>query len=239
MRPKVTIVIPFYNCDYVDQALQSALEQSYGPLEIIVVDDGSTIHRELLQPYLSYIYYLGKSNGGTASALNHGIRLASGEYIAWLSSDDTFHKDKINNQVSFMIEQSAYISHTNFNLINQYSQITNRQAGAVFPTVQEFYRCFLQGNPVNGCTVMFKKELFAQIGLFNELLTYTHDLDMWYRVMLAGYAFPYLNEVLVNYRWHDEMGTQKHRHAVEQEYLITQARYRHSFTELLNRFIAI
>lgn len=239
MRPRVTIVIPFYNCGYVNQALQSALEQSYDSIEIIVVDDGSTIHRELLQPYLPYIYYLGKANGGTASALNHGIRHASGEYIAWLSSDDTFHKDKINNQISFMIEQSAYISHTNFNLINQYSQITSQRAGAVFSTVQEFYRCFLQGNPVNGCTVMFKKELFAQIGLFNELLTYTHDLDMWYRVMLAGYAFPYLNEVLVNYRWHDEMGTQKHRHAVEQEYLITQARHRISFTELLNRFIAI
>ncbi|MEJ3719490.1 glycosyltransferase [Paenibacillus polymyxa] len=239
MRPSVTIVIPFYNCRYVDQALQSALEQTYGPLEIIVVDDGSTTHTEMLHPYRKYIYYLGKLNGGTASALNHGIRHANGEYIAWLSSDDTFHKDKINNQVSFMLDQGAHISHTNFNLINEYSQITRYQAGPVLPSIQEFYRFFLKGNPVNGCTVMFKKELFTEIGLFNELLTYTHDLDMWYRVILAGYEFPFLNEVLVNYRWHDEMGTNKHRHVIEQEYLITQARYRTSLTELLNGFAAM
>ncbi|ASR46132.1 glycosyltransferase [Paenibacillus kribbensis] len=239
MRPKVTIVIPFYNCSYVNQALQSALEQSYGPLEIIVVDDGSTIHRELLQPYLPYIFYLGKSNGGTASALNHGIRHASGEYIAWLSSDDTYQRDKINNQVSFMLEQGAHISHTNFNSINQYSQIITYQAAPVLPSMTEFYRFFQHGNPVNGCTVMFKKELFSHIGLFDELLPYTHDLDMWYRVMLAGYPFPFLNESLVNYRWHDEMGTNKHRHVIEQEYLITQARYRTSLTELLNGFAAM
>lgn len=142
MRPKVTIVIPFYNCAYVDQALQSALEQTYGPLEIIVVDDGSTEHVDMLQAYLPYIHYLGKSNGGTASALNHGIRHASGDYIAWLSSDDTYHRDKINNQVSFMVENGAYISHTNFNFINQYSQVTSYQAAAVFPSMTEFYRFF-------------------------------------------------------------------------------------------------
>ncbi|ADM71623.1 Putative teichuronic acid biosynthesis glycosyltransferase TuaG [Paenibacillus polymyxa E681] len=234
MRPKVTIVIPFYNCAYVDQALQSALEQTYGPLEIIVVDDGSTEHVDMLQAYLPYIHYLGKSNGGTASALNHGIRHASGEYIAWLSSDDTYHRDKINNQVSFMVENGAYISHTNFNFINQYSQVTSYQAAAVFPSMTEFYRFFQQGNPVNGCTVMFKKELFAHIGLFDELLPYTHDLDMWYRVMLAGYPFPFLNESLVNYRWHDEMGTKKHWPAVEREYNITQARYRDRFSLVLS-----
>ncbi|GJM76095.1 hypothetical protein HMSSN036_83110 [Paenibacillus macerans] len=94
MTPTVSVIIPFYNCPYVEQAVQSALNQTYRPLEVIVVDDGSTSHAERLAPYRPHIHYLGKANGGTASALNHGIRHASGEYIAWLSSDDVFIRTK-------------------------------------------------------------------------------------------------------------------------------------------------
>ena len=70
MLPKVSIIIPFYNDSYIDQAVVSALYQTYPNIEIIVVDDGSTQHQYRLAPYLSRIIYLGKANGGTASALN-------------------------------------------------------------------------------------------------------------------------------------------------------------------------
>ncbi|MGO4274414.1 glycosyltransferase family 2 protein, partial [Paenibacillus sp. TAF58] len=80
MQPKVSIIIPFYNCPYIDQAIASAIGQTYANVEIIVVDDGSTIHADKIGPFKDRVYYLGKANGGTASALNHGIRYASGEY---------------------------------------------------------------------------------------------------------------------------------------------------------------
>ncbi|MET3548802.1 glycosyltransferase involved in cell wall biosynthesis [Paenibacillus favisporus] len=226
MRPLVTIVIPFFNDPYVEQAVESALSQSYKPIEIIVVDDGSTQHAERLAPYKSHIHYLGKANGGTASALNHGIRHASGEYIAWLSSDDLFYRDKINNQVLFMLERNAWISHTNFNYIDMHNQITQFRAGVVFQRPVEFYRCFLNANPVNGCTVMMRKELFCHVGLFNEALPYTHDLDFWGKVIQAGFPFPYLDEPLVGYRWHPGMGTLRHREAINHEYAATQERVR-------------
>ena len=73
MMPTVTIVIPFYNCQYIQQALESAVQQTYPAVEIIVVDDGSTQYSHLIAPYMNRVYYMGKSNGGTASALNHGI----------------------------------------------------------------------------------------------------------------------------------------------------------------------
>lgn len=63
MRPKVSVVIPFYNCPYIEHALQSALSQSWEPYEIIIVDDGSHAHSNLITPYLSRIHYLGKGNG--------------------------------------------------------------------------------------------------------------------------------------------------------------------------------
>ena len=233
MTPKVTIVIPFFNDVYITQAVESALSQSYRKIEIIVVDDGSTKHTELINPYLPHIHYLGKKNGGTASALNHGIRYASGEYIAWLSSDDVFYMDKIKNQLSYMLENNAAISHTNFDNMNENSQITQHSAGGSFSSVVEFYKSFLVGNSVNGCTVMMSKHILNSIGLFNERLPYTHDLDLWYRVILSGHSLHYLNQSLTAYRWHPGMGTIKHRAVIEAELHATQMRYQGSLRRLI------
>ncbi|MEF2967944.1 glycosyltransferase [Paenibacillus sp. M1] len=237
MRPIVSIIIPFYNCSYIDQAVQSALNQTYSPIEVIVVDDGSTRHAERLAPYLPYINYLGKANGGTASALNHGIRNAAGEYIAWLSSDDLFYPDKINRQVSFMMEQHARISHTNFNYIDSGGNVTQYDVAplSVVTNPVDFYRCFLNANPVNGCTVMIKKELFQTVGLFDENLPYTHDLDFWFRAIRSGAHFPFLNATLTAYRWHEGMGTLRHQEKIQVEYEQTQSRGRGFMLEILAR----
>lgn len=235
MLPLVSIVIPFYNCAYIDQAVQSALNQTYQPLEIIVVDDGSTRHADRLAPYLPYISYMGKANGGTASALNHGIRHASGEYIAWLSSDDLFYPDKISHQVAFMRDQRARISHTNFNYIDQAGNVTQYHVAPDFKVMTDFYRRFLNANPVNGCTVMVKKELFQTVGLFDEGLPYTHDLDYWLRVLRSGTCFPYLNQTLTAYRWHDAMGTLRHQEKIMPEYVSTQSRHREALLKVLER----
>lgn len=225
MKPRVSVVIPFYNCPYIEQALQSALNQSWQPHEIIVVDDGSTMHTDRITPYLPHIHYLGKANGGTASALNHGIRHASGDYIVWLSSDDMFYRDKINNQVLFMDQNRLLITYTNFNYINESTQLTELNAAAVFPSHLDYLRCFLQGNPINGCTVMFKRELFGAIGLFDESLPYTHDYDLWFKAILNGYPPVMLNQSLTAYRRHDGMGTLKHYDAIMAEAAATNARY--------------
>lgn len=225
LNPKVSIIIPFYNDPYIEQALQSALTQTMKPYEIIVVDDGSSAHVERIKPYLHHIHYLGKSNGGTASALNHGIRHASGDYIAWLSSDDILYHDKINNQLLFMEQNKLLFTYTNFNYINGLSQITELNAGVVLPSKLELLRCFLQANPINGCTVMIKKELFGAIGLFNESLPYTHDFDLWFRAILNGYLPVLLNQSLTGYRRHGGMGTLKYYDQIMAEATATAHRY--------------
>jgi teichuronic acid biosynthesis glycosyltransferase TuaG len=237
--PKVTIVIPFYNCAYVHHAIESALNQSYPHIEIIVVDDGSTKHVKKIRPYLSRIHYLGKANGGTASALNHGIRMATGEYIAWLSSDDIFYRDKINNQMNFMLRRNALLSFSSFDLIDRKNRVTQRAVGIGFSTVLDFYRFFFNGNPINGCTVIANKQLFAQVGMFDEALPYTHDLDLWYRAMIMGYEFHYLNQALIGYRWHSQMGTVKYRQAIDLEVAETNARFRPQMAQLIDRLSAV
>ncbi|ANE46089.1 glycosyl transferase [Paenibacillus swuensis] len=233
--PKVTIVIPFYNCPYIEQAIQSALNQTYPNIEIVVVDDGSTRHAERIQPYAHKINYIGKANGGTASALNYGIRISSGEYFAWLSSDDLFYPHKIARQMEYMLARNAQISYTSFDLINEYNAITGRHVATSFRNVIEFYSSLHNSNPINGCTVIMKKQTIEALGYFDENLPFTHDYDLWLRAILTGYDFHYIHEPLTLYRWHSNMGTMRHRPAIDLEVAATRSRYKHSLEHYLYR----
>ncbi|GIP57298.1 glycosyltransferase [Paenibacillus sp. FSL W8-0186] len=235
MSAKVSIIIPFYNCPYIEQAVSSALAQTYSNIEIIVVDDGSTSYAELLAPYRHRIHYLGKQNGGTATALNHGIRHASGDYIAWLSSDDIFYPEKISIQLHEMLRHKAVISHTNFNYIDESGTVTQFGAGALPMTRRELLEILTRGNPINGCTVMIKRSLLKRVGLFDERLPYTHDYDLWCRILLAGYSFHYVNQPLIAYRRHPGMGTIRHESSIVQEIASVRSRYRRPFHRLIHR----
>ncbi|OXM83485.1 glycosyl transferase [Paenibacillus rigui] len=225
MVPLVSIIIPFYNDPYIPQAITSALSQTYPNVEIIVVDDGSTRHADLIQPYRNRVHYLGKANGGTASALNHGIRMASGEYIAWLSSDDLFYPHKLSMQIPYMQACGANFCFTAFDLINEHNQITQQGVAGRFPNVQSFYTAMLSANPINGCTVIMKKELLEQVGLFNEALPFTHDYDLWLRIILARQDLIFLDQSLIQYRQHAQMGTVRHQARITHEIQWVQSLY--------------
>lgn len=215
--PKVSVVIPVYNCPYIDEAIQSALDQTYENIEVIVVDDGSTMYEDKIAPFKDRVNYHRKANGGTASALNYGIRHASGQYVAWLSSDDLFHPDKVARQLSFMLARDAWVSYTNYDLVNAQNEIIKTFGGRCYSTTIEFYRAFLTSVPVHGCTVMAKKELFAHIGYFNEHLLYTQDYEMWMRIALSRFDFDYLHESLTRFRWHGGNGTILYQAEMEME----------------------
>jgi teichuronic acid biosynthesis glycosyltransferase TuaG len=233
VNPKVSIIIPFYNCKYVDQAINSALNQTYPNIELIVVDDGSTIYTEKITPFLGKIIYLKKENGGTATALNHGIRSATGEYIAWLSSDDYFLPEKISKQISFMLNRNAEASFTNYDIIDKNNKVVVPWCGYRFSDLKQIYKVFLTINPINGCTVVMKKNLFERIGYFNPYHRYTHDYEMWFRLLVNGFQFHYLDEVLLKFRQHEESGTSKYQSKMQKEKAEIEMYYR----PLLSKYI--
>lgn len=227
MEPKVSIIIPFFNCSYVDQAIESALNQTYKDIEIILVDDGSTIFTEKINPFKGKIRYCRKGNGGTATALNHGIRSATGEYIAWLSSDDYFFPEKISKQISFMLNHKAEVSFTNYNCIDNNNQILTSWHGQRFSDILNgVYHAFLHYNAINGCTVVLKKGICDQIGYFNPIFRYTHDYEMWLRLLVNGYKIYYLDEVLTNFRQHEQSGTSKYQPEMQKEISTIESHYR-------------
>lgn len=116
MVPKVSVVIPFYNgVEWLCEAVQSVLEQTYTNLEVIVVNDGSPENvDQFLQKYENKVLYFKKENGGPASARNYGIDKATGDYIALLDSDDVWLPQKTELQISFMKNNNIMWSHTGF-----------------------------------------------------------------------------------------------------------------------------
>ncbi|MBM7586926.1 glycosyltransferase involved in cell wall biosynthesis [Bacillus pakistanensis] len=224
---KVSIIIPFYNCPYVDQAINSALNQSYKNIEVILVDDGSTQYVEKIKPYLNRIKYLKKANGGTASALNHGIRHATGQYFAWLSSDDIFLKDKVERQLAFMNRTGALISYTAFTKIDANNNVINHIHYGQMNRA-DFMEQLLRGCPINGCTVMIDINLLNKVGMFDVNYKYSQDYEMWCRMLLHTHIY-YYNEPLTLYRVHNAMGSVKYRSRMSREEELVKYRYNKYF----------
>ena len=231
MDAKVSIIIPFYNCAYINESIESALSQTYLNKEIIVVDDGSTLNKDKLNPYLKYIKLIEKKNGGTGSALNAGLMAASGEYFAWLSSDDVFLPTKIETQLGFMEDNQSSISYTNYSLIDEKSLITNERVGIHYEVPYEFIRHMQKGCHINGCTVMFKRDVYKKIGEFNTRYRYTQDYDYWLRI-LQHYKFDYIDTPLTLYRVHSEMGSKQHLRDQTAEIIELRVKYKRILKDL-------
>ncbi len=231
---KVSVVIPFYNCLYVDQAVKSVLAQSYPNIEIIVVDDGSTLHTEKLAPFKNVIKYIRKKNGGTASALNQGIQAASGTYFAWLSADDLFHPDKIKTQMEKLRGSDTFFNHTAYYYINEQGERISETVSMIFSSRMHLIETLMRGCPVNGSSVLLDMDIIRTIGMFNEDLLYTQDYDLWLRI-LPYYEWSYIEEPLLDYRVHSEMGSVIHSEEQKKEIEKVQARHYEVLSYLLQK----
>ena len=121
-HPKVSVIIPVYNgSNYLSDAINSALSQTYSNLEIIIVNDGSNDNGKTKEIALSYgnkIKYIEKENGGVSSALNIGIKNMTGEYFSWLSHDDIYYPNKIEESIKF-IKNDKQIVYSDYDLLYQ------------------------------------------------------------------------------------------------------------------------
>jgi glycosyltransferase involved in cell wall biosynthesis len=206
-NPKVSIIIPVYNgSDYLSQAIDSALNQTYTNIEVIVVNDGSNDEGASDKIALSYgnaIKYYFKENGGVSSALNLGICKMTGEYFSWLSHDDIYMPDKIEKQVKRLreLDFADVIIYSGYRAINKKSKVKNDFYPILSDPEYFFYDLFC-GWPVHGCTVLIPKICFSKVGLFNESNKTAQDYEMWFRLLKAGYQFILVPEALIKFRVH-------------------------------------
>jgi len=230
MLPKISVIIPFYNCPYVAFALESVLSQTYPNMEVVLVDDGSTAHTDKIAPYLGRIHYLGKQNGGTVSAVNYGFQMSTGEYVVWLSSDDLFQPGKLLKQMTFMLTHQHAVSYSNSYMIDDQGQFIPN-AWPSLHSQADLCRAFMHSNPINGCSVIMRRDVLHRVGWLDPNLPYTHDMDLWIRILLAGYELAYLDEYLNVYRAHANTVTKRKQEQLEAEFRALLQRYHHPLGE--------
>ena len=216
-NPKVSIVIPVYNgSNYLREAIDSALNQTYKNLEIIVVNDGSRDEGATEKVALSYgdkIRYICKENGGVSSALNEGIRNMTGEYFSWLSHDDMYHPEKIEKQVRTLENADENtLALCAFAFMDKNGNHFKGKHRARLK--QGFHKwnealCHMYSNGTfNGCAFLIPKKIFDNVGSFDETLKYSQDSFMWMNIFLNEYNIVGIDEALVYNRIHNNQLTQ-------------------------------
>ena len=217
--PFVSIIIPVYNgANYLNEAIDSALSQTYENIEILVVNDGSTDNTEnIALSYGDRIRYFKKENGGVSSALNLGIREMKGEYFSWLSHDDKYTPDKIKNQVELLnICDGKAIALCATQQIDKNSKeiITKRKnpftSGEIVSWQKGLRKLILNGS-FNGCALLIPKIALEENGLFDESLRYSQDRLMWIKILLNKYKLVYSDKKDALLRVHDKQLTQTGR----------------------------
>ncbi|MEJ2056359.1 MAG: glycosyltransferase family A protein [Desulfofustis sp.] len=183
----ISVIIPTYNrARQLEPALESVLGQSLLPAEIIIVDDGSTDGtREFVADYRKHtelnIVSLQQSNKGPAAARNRGIDAARGSYLAFLDSDDWWHRDKLKLQYRAMQSGPQFlVSHTCERWLRNNEHLNQKKQH--IPAHGDLYRQSLRLCCVGMSTVMARRKLFERYGSFDETLRCCEDYDLWLRV---------------------------------------------------------
>lgn len=177
------------------KAIESVINQTHSPFEIIIIDDGSTDGTSTLFPISGVSYFKVKHCGYPGKVRNIGVNHSTGDYIAFLDSDDIWHKEKLEKQSAYInSHQECKLLHTkekwimNSKVISQKKRKHNR-SGNVFNDS-------LQGCILGPSTVLMKRSLYLEFNGFNEQIEVGEDYDLWLRIT-DKVEIDYLDEELI------------------------------------------
>jgi glycosyltransferase involved in cell wall biosynthesis len=220
--PLVTVVIPAFNAErYITEALESVIEQTYRPIEIIVVDDGSTDNTvRAVKDYAAgaaranrgrevELHCVCRQNGGPSAARNTGINKARGEYIAFLDADDLWMREKLEKQrriyvmdpeidivfCDAVISRSSGERNEEFCVFNQHS-LTKNFFGHDFIVMNPMQK-LLRLNFITTSSVIVKRKCFQDGLAFNEERRHAEDWELWLKMSLR-YKIGYVNDICMN-----------------------------------------
>jgi glycosyltransferase involved in cell wall biosynthesis len=193
VEPLVSVVIPVFNGErFLREAVESVLAQKYSPVEIIIVDDGSTDGTATVARSLSEtVRYLHQTNQGPAAARNRGIKQARGSLIAFADADDLWPADKFELQLPYLITAPAI-------------EIVMGRIQQVLLSATKADEFAEPAFSVNLGSAVIRKSVFERVGLFDETMRYSEDVDWFMRARETGVAITTIDAVTLFYRQHEQ-----------------------------------
>lgn len=201
----VSVIMPVYNrATLVPQAIDSILSQTYGNVEVMAINDGSTdnsleVLREYEERWPDKIRVIDQNNQGQVIARNNGIKASRGEYIAFLDSDDRWLPEKLKLQLPRFTPEVGLV-YCGVEFIDEAGQVTGVEPcdpeleGNIYPQL-------LVQNRMTGGTVVIRKDVLDEVGLFDSDFKAAENWDLWIRIC-RKYNAALVNKPLVQYRRH-------------------------------------
>jgi glycosyltransferase involved in cell wall biosynthesis len=217
--PLVSVIIPAYNAyGFIGQAIESVINQDYGKLEVIIIDDGSTDGTlEYARSFGDRIIVLEQANAGPAAARNHGVSVARGEFLAFLDADDVWVPGKLAAQVTYLVDNPdvgivygrflRWVAHDN-GLFGppplednsaQDEVIISDKSGWLYPEL-------LLDSIVWICTATIRRQIWESLGGLDEILRIGEDWDFFIRASRCC-RITQLNRLVAYYRIHKQSTT--------------------------------
>lgn len=204
LEPLVSIIIPVYNgSNYMREAIESALCQTYKNIEILVINDGSKdngLTEKIAKSYGNKIKYFYKENGGVSTALNFGIKHMKGQFFSWLSHDDRYYPDKIKTQIDYLVKNNLLnrrvITYTNYDVIDEHSDVVNSMHFDIFDPNHYSEYAILHGL-ASGTSLLIPKSAFDEHGLFDEKYRCIQDYLLFFK-FLKDYDYIFIPKVITN-----------------------------------------
>ena len=202
MEEKVSVIVPNYNCEkFIEETVNSVINQTYKNWELLIVDDCSTdgsveVIKKLQAADGRIKLFINEKNSGAAASRNKALKEASGKWIAFLDSDDLWLPDKLEKQIAFMEENGYKFSYTAYEHIDENSNSLNvRVTGPKVLSKRKMFRyCY------PGClTVMYDSSDVGAVQIPDEIANGENDYAIWLKVCKA-YKCYYLNEIISLYR---------------------------------------
>jgi glycosyltransferase involved in cell wall biosynthesis len=213
---RVSIIIPVYNAEkYIQECIESALNQTYPDIEVIAVNDGSKDNSlKILEQYSNKIRIISKENGGTASALNVGIKTMTGEWFKWLSADDVLYPNAVEELIlaAKSLPNRKFILYSNYEIIDSDGKIMNTVIESNYNKLDLFnLNVILLDHFIgNGTTSLIHKSTIEECGMFNENIGYKEDYELWLRFcVLCNCGLYLVPKVLAKYRKHEKQLTKE------------------------------
>lgn len=199
--PKVSVILPTYNRGHlIEKSIKSVLNQSYNNLELIIVDDCSSDKTEIKIQEIKdnrLVYIRNQRNLGPSKSRNNGIKLSTGDLIAFQDSDDEWHLDKLQKQVALLQKSTNDVAAVYCGM--EFFDLKSEKKIGEELREMNFKEAYINGSffftPAN-VTVLIKKDVLNDVGYFDDRLFADEDTELAIRVT-KKYNYAFLNEVLV------------------------------------------